>query len=219
MSVRITYYVEVISSWCLWAEPAWADLQQRFAGRVEFDWKIALLGAEGMPASVAQEEWFYRRSGTVVRSPHRLDTGWMEPGLTEYLAPNCMAVAARDLGAKGDTVRLALAHAAMREGQKVAQWNVAAAVAAKASGLDADLLLAHARTAPVEKSVRDTTAEFKAFQIDQRPAFVVDSVIGDRAIFSGIWRPEPLVATVEAMLADAAAYASWRAHFGDPPKE
>ena len=219
MSVRVTYFVEVISSWCLWAEPAWAELQRRYEGRVEFDWKTALMDETGLPVSPAQEEWFYRRSGTIVRSPHMLRPEWMEPGIKEYLAPNCVAVAARDLGAKGDAVRLALAHAAMREGQLVGRWEVAAAVASKASGIDADMLLAHARTPQVEKAVRDMAAEFAAFQINQRPAFVVDSVIGDRAVFSGIWRAEPLIATIEAMLEDAAAYASWRAHFGDPPRE
>ena len=219
MSVRVTYFVEVISSWCLWAEPAWAELQRRYEGRVEFDWKTALMDETGLPVSRAQEEWFYRRSGTIVRSPHMLRPEWMEPGIKEYLAPNCVAVAARDLGAKGDAVRLALAHAAMREGQLVGRWEVAAAVASKASGIDADMLLAHARTPQVEKAVRDMAAEFAAFQINQRPAFVVDSVIGDRAVFSGIWRVEPLIATIDAMLEDAAAYASWRAHFGDPPRE
>lgn len=29
MSVRVTYFVEAISSWCHWAEPAWAELQRR----------------------------------------------------------------------------------------------------------------------------------------------------------------------------------------------
>ena len=65
--------------------------------------------------SRALEEWFYRRSGTIVRSPDMLRAEWMEPGIKEYFAPNGVAVAARDLGAKGDAVRLALAHAAMRE--------------------------------------------------------------------------------------------------------
>jgi hypothetical protein len=39
MNVKITYYLEVVSSCCLWAEPAWAELQRRYAGRVEFGWK------------------------------------------------------------------------------------------------------------------------------------------------------------------------------------
>ena len=41
MRVKITYYLEVISSWCYWAEPAWAELKRRYADKVEFGWKIA----------------------------------------------------------------------------------------------------------------------------------------------------------------------------------
>jgi hypothetical protein len=41
--------------------------------------------------------------------------------------------------------------------------------------------------------------------------------IGDRAVFSGTVRAEPLVAAIEAQLSDEAAYVSWRAHCGDPP--
>ena len=45
MPIRITYYLDVASSWCFWAEPAWAALKDRYAGRVDFDWKIALMDA------------------------------------------------------------------------------------------------------------------------------------------------------------------------------
>ena len=64
-----------------------------------------------------------------------------------------------------------------------------------------------------------STAEFHALQVTQRPTFVLDSNIGDRAVLSGFWRLEPLVAAIESMLADAAAYQSWKAHFGDPPAQ
>jgi predicted DsbA family dithiol-disulfide isomerase len=36
--MKVTYFLEVLSSWCFWAEPAWAELQRRYAGRVEFRW-------------------------------------------------------------------------------------------------------------------------------------------------------------------------------------
>jgi len=31
MSLKVTYYLEVISSWCYWAEPAWVELKRRYA--------------------------------------------------------------------------------------------------------------------------------------------------------------------------------------------
>jgi predicted DsbA family dithiol-disulfide isomerase len=218
MNIKITYYLDVTSSWCYWAEPAWAEWKQRYANApVEFEWQIALLDASSMSKSRAQAEWFYRRSGTIVQSPFMLDSGWLNPYQPEFPAPNCVAEAAKDFGAKDDVVRLALAEAAMRRGQKVADWNVCVDVAAKAMALDAELLLAKAQSREIETRVRATTAAFHALQVTQRPTFVLDSNIGDRAVFSGFWRLEPLAAAVDSMLADAAAYDSWKAHFGDPP--
>lgn len=220
MNLKITYYLDVVSSWCYWAEPAWAELKQRYAkSPVEFEWQIALLDGSSMSKSREQVDWFYRRSGTIVRSPFRLHSGWLDPVLPEFLAPNCMAEAAKDFGAVDDRVRLGLMEAAMREGQKVADWSLSAAIAAKAAGLNEAALLAKARSTEIEKRVRSSTAAFHALQVTQRPAFVLDSNIGDRAVFSGFWRLDPLVAAIESMLADAAAYLSYKAHFGDPPAQ
>lgn len=215
--IRVTYYLDVVSSWCWWAEPAWTEIKERYAGRAEFGWKTTLIPADALPASVAQEEWFYRRSGVITRSRYMLNGDWLEPGLGEYLAPNAVAEAAKDFGVTDDRVRLAIAHAAVREGRKVGRWEIAAEAGAAGAGLDAAKLLARAKSSVVEQRVRAGTAEFHALQVTQRPAFVVEDAIGDRAVLSGLWTAAPLIALIEAMLADAAAYAAWRAHFGDPP--
>ena len=218
MSIKVTYYLDVTSSWCYWAEPAWAELKQRYASvTVEFDWKIALLDESGMSKSREQAEWFYRRSGTIVGSPFMLNSGWLDLWMPEFLPPNCVAEAAKDFGVNDDRVRLALMEAAMREGEKVAQWQVCATIAAKAAALNEASLLAKARSPEIEQRVRETTAEFHKLQVTQRPTFVTESNIGDRAVLSGIWRSPALIAVIESMLSDAAAYASWKAHFGSPP--
>ena len=217
--MKITYYLEVISSWCFWAEPAWVELKERYAGRVEFGWKIALIDASGFPVSREQCDWFYRRSGTAMRSPFMLNSGWFEAGMKEYLAPNLVAEAAKDFGITDDRVRLAIAHAALREGRKVGQWEISAEVAAAAAGLDAAKLLARAKLPAVEARARATTAEFYALQVTQRPTFRLENAIGDRAVFSGLANLTPLAAALDAMLADAANAASYAAHFGGvPPK-
>lgn len=217
--MKITFYLEVVSSWCYWARPAWAELQRRYAGRVEFGWKIAKMRAEDWPASRAQCEWFYRRSGMVRRSPFMLNAGWFEPfNPRRYAAASYVAEAGRDFGINDDRLWLALSDAADREGLKVCQMDVAAEVGAKAAGLDAVKLKARAESAEVAARIEASTREFFAHQIDQRPAFVITNAIGDKAVFSGLVHLEPLVATIEAMFSDEAAYASHRAHYGDPPK-
>lgn len=216
-SIRIVYYLEVVSSWCHWAEPAWAELRRRYSGLIDFEWRIALIDASGLPRSREHAEWFYRRSGVIARSPRMLNSGWLEPGRKEYLEPNLVAEAAKDLGITDDRARLAISRAALLEGRPVGQWKVAVEAAAAATGLDADLLEAHARTPAVERRVRETTGEFHQLQVTQRPTFLLENTIGDRAVLSGMVALEPLVSVIEAMLEDARAYASWDAHFGPPP--
>jgi predicted DsbA family dithiol-disulfide isomerase len=83
--------------------------------------------------------------------------------------------------------------------------------------LETAQLLRKAQTREIEQRVRKSTAEFHAFQVTQRPAFLLENNIGDRAIFSGLVRTAPLVAVIDALLADATAYESYAAHHGNPP--
>ena len=219
MPITVTDYLDVVSSWCFWSEPTWAELKKRYEDRVDFQWKIALMDPSGLPTSREQEQWFYRRSGMIMRSPFMLNTDWYDPSLPEWLAPNCVAQAAKDFGVTDDRVRLALARAALRDGKKISGWEVAAQIGAEAGDIDPSKLLERARSPASENRVRASTAEFHALQVTQRPAFVIDTEIGDRTIFSGVVKLEPLTAIIDSMLDDAAAYAAHKAHFGDPPKK
>jgi predicted DsbA family dithiol-disulfide isomerase len=152
-----------------------------------------------------------------MRSPFKLDASWIEPGRAEYLEPNCVAEAARDLGVEDDRAWLALSHAELREGKKINVWEIAAQIAADATGLDRAQLLERAKSPEIEKRLRQSTAEFHALQVTQRPTFVIDSPIGDRAVFSGFAKAAPIAATLDAMLDDIVGYQAYAAHFGEPP--
>src|SRR6266513_670398 len=219
MVITVTDYLDVVSSWCFWSEATWAELKKHYGGRVEFQWKIALMDPSGLPTSREQEQWFYRRSGMMMCSPFMLNTDWYDPSLPEWLAPNCVAEAAKDFGFPDDRVRLGLARAALRGGKKIGDCAVSARIGAEAGGIDTGKLLERARSAEIEQRVRASTAEFHALQLSQRPAFVIDTEIGDRAIFSGVVKIKPLTATIDSMLDDAVVYAAHKAHFGEPPKK
>ena len=130
-----------------------------------------------------------------------------------------MVEAARDFGFNGDEIRLAVARAALREGRKIGDLAIAVAAAVEAADgkLETKKLEAAAQSDAVRARVDASTKDFFAHQIDQRPAFVLTDAIGDKAVFSGLVRLAPLVATIDAMLADTAAYASHEAHYGKPP--
>jgi predicted DsbA family dithiol-disulfide isomerase len=220
VAMKVTYFVEVLSSWCYWFQPRWEALKARYADRgVEFEWRITLMSPGDFPVSRAQCDWFYRRSGgTVMRSPFMLNSGWMEDARQgHYEVPNLVAEAGKDFGVTDDRVRWAIATAALREGVKVGDLATAVRVAAKAARLDARKLKAAAESKSVRARVDASTAEFHAHQIAQRPAFILTDPIGDKAVFAGLVALEPLAATIDAMLADTAAYAAHRAHHGEVP--
>lgn len=155
-----------------------------------------------------------------MRSPVMLNSGWFDrdPG-DSYDNPSLVAEAARDFGFSDDTVRLALARAALVDGRKVAKMSESVAIAAKAGKIPAAKLRARAESAAVRARVEASTAAFFSHQVSQRPAFILEDPIGDKAVFSGIVRLEPLAATLDAMLSDTAAYAAHKAHFGPTPKD
>src|SRR2546430_11918460 len=140
----------------------------------------------GLPTSGKQGQWFYRRSGMMMRSPFMLNTDWYDPSLPEWLPPNCVAEAAKDFGFTDDRVRLALANAALREGKKVSEWEIAVEIGAAAASVEKKTLLERARSAGIEKRGCGSTAEFHAPQITQRPAFLIHPEIGHRGLFSGV---------------------------------
>jgi predicted DsbA family dithiol-disulfide isomerase len=160
MQITVTDYLDVVSSWCFWSEATWAELKRHYDGRVEFQWKIALMDPSGLPTSREQEGWFYRRSGMMMRSPFMLSTDWYDPSLPEWLAPNCVAEAAKDFGFVDDRVSLALSHAALREGKMVSDWEIAAEIGANAGKIDKKKLLDHARSPDVESEFEHRPQNF-----------------------------------------------------------
>ena len=218
--VKVTYYVEVLSSWCNLAEPAWDEAKSQFPDEVSFDWAIALMNPDGVPVSRDQADWFYRRSAHIAQSGYVMNSGWFEvtrAGI--YLAPNLVAEAARTLGATGDNVRRALTAGALRDGHRIGEMDISVAIASSVSGIDPERLRERATDPTTEARVRASTDAFHATGATQRPTFVVTSKIGDLAVMSGFYRSAALTGAITAMLSDARAYRDYGAVHGDPPAE
>ena len=213
--VSVTLYLEVISSWCFHTDAAWDEIRMRYSHEASFEWRIALMDATAYPASREQADWFYRRSGTIVGAQWILNSGWLDSRAPDgFVVPNLVAEASRSLGVGDDHVRRAIANAALRDGRAVGDLDVAVAIASEASGLNRDAL----RTASLDPQTRvtleESTREFHAMGATQRPTWVIESEIGDRAMLSGTWRAAPVIAVLEAMIADVRAYRSHAAHYG-----
>jgi predicted DsbA family dithiol-disulfide isomerase len=208
--VKLFYYLDVLSSWCFYAEPQLERVRAKYGSRLTYDWRISLV--TDLPVGREQVEWFYNRSGSI--SGTHLNPDWCQGPYTS-LDANLAAEAARDLGFHDDRVRLALARAALVQGVPIYHKTVAADVVASVTGEAPERILALMDDVSVKERVKRGGEEFAAFHIDQRPGFVLRDTIGDTAIFSGIWSSEPLDSTIGAMLSDVDKYAKYAAN--NPP--
>ena len=87
--LNVTYYLDIISSWCYYSESTWNLLKEKFGDVATFDWQIALIPEKGLPDTREEEEWYYRRSGTMVQWPTMLNGAWWEPGIKEVHRTQC----------------------------------------------------------------------------------------------------------------------------------
>jgi predicted DsbA family dithiol-disulfide isomerase len=209
-AIKLTYYLDVLSSWCFVVEGALAQLRKELGPRLEVDWRLAyLFGGGPMGYGPEMNAWFYRRTGSI--SGVKLNPTWKESADETTWFANLATQATRELGVTDDRVRLAMSRAAMVDGRHVGRRDVTVQVAAEASGLpilEIERAMNDPRTA---QALEKSTQEYKALGVRVQPAFMLRNDIGDTAILSGLYRYETLAACADEMLAAADGYAAYGA--------
>jgi predicted DsbA family dithiol-disulfide isomerase len=209
-AVKIIYYLDVLSSWCTFAEDALEKVRAKFGLDLDCEWRLAVL-RESKPLGYSNEDlaWYYARSKSMTGI--QLNDVWLESRSDNTWYPNLVAEAARSLGAVDDKVRLALAKAGMIDGQHVQHRDVAERIAAAASSLDLARLHKAVDDPAVAERIRATTAEYRALPVTVVPTFLISNEIGDVNLLSGAFRYEHIAECVKHLLADAKAYAAFNA--------
>ncbi len=211
--MHLTYFFDVCSMWCALGDEIVAGLCHQYGSRLQVTWKIALInGGQPLEADPEQELWYYDRCEFV--TGRRFNHRWLEKKTQSTWVPNSLIAAAWRFG-QGQAVHRALKSAAMERGEPILQRSLALRLAAEASGIAVETLENLLDDPSLAAELLDSFAEFESYRIDQRPAFVLRSEIGDTAVFSGIYRPEPIFAAVEAMLHDENKYLQHAASY--PP--
>jgi predicted DsbA family dithiol-disulfide isomerase len=202
--VQLTYFYDVCSMWCALGDEVLAKIREQYGQRVPITRKIALINeGEPMDAGPEQERWFYDRCE--VATGRRFDHRWIEKsGQTTWL-PNRIIHIAEKLG-KGPEVLEALKLEGLTKGRFILRHDVALDIAAAASGIERAKFESHLDDPATIEELRATTAEFSTLHVNQRPTFLIRSAIDDIAIFSGLYRPEPILSALAAMIADEDSY-------------
>jgi len=206
--VRLTFYGDVLSIWCLLAEDALAQLESQYPAGVEFEWKLAMIErGRAMGNTPAAERWYYDRCAYV--TGRQFNPEWIDDiDSTSYFA-NAAVEATRLLGVTDGSVRRAMALAACVDGRKVCHEAEAIAVAAEASGFRDDRIRAALHDARVAQRLNAASAEFEALGADLRPTIFITNAIGDKVLLVGVYRFEPIKSSLEALLHDELAYSTF----------
>jgi len=203
--MKATFYLDVLSLWCLYAMRSVEGLEQEFGRSLDVGWCAApIRGDAPLGYGLAESAFFYRRGEAITGA--RLDPGWSEGQLTGTREANLAALAAAELGHQSIAVPAALMRAAMEDGRKVARRDVAVQVVAEATGLDPQAVDEAMDRPDVIARLGAGNAAMRAYGVDQRPTLVFENAIPDRAILSGLWAYEPMAAVVRAMLRDEERY-------------
>jgi predicted DsbA family dithiol-disulfide isomerase len=212
-SVKLVYYLDVLSSWCLIAEDAVARVRRGFGQKVDVEWRIAAL-RDPLGYTPEQLAWYYRRTESVTGV--RLDPDWLTSKSDGTRIANLAAEAARSLGCDDDRVRLALARGAMTDGRRTCDRDVAVDVAAEAGSLARGALERAMDDPRTADRIRATSEEYAALRVGVRPTFALTNGIGDVCVLSGCWRYDELAASVGGLLDDESGYENFMAAHPPP---
>ena len=214
-ALHLTYYVDVLSSWCFVAEPALAAVREKYADRLAYEWRIAFLFNGGpMGYSPQLSAWQYRRNKSV--SGMTLNPAWRESANDTTWWANLATEAARGLGVTDDRVRLAISRAAMADGEHVGRRDVAVDVAVRAGGLDRAELEREMDRPRTAERMWTSTNDYRGMRLDVLPVFLLRDSIGDTAVLSGLFQTATLLRCADEMIAAVDGYASYGAANPEP---
>jgi 2-hydroxychromene-2-carboxylate isomerase len=204
--MKATVIFDVLSHWCVAAWPAYEALAEKLGSS-----NVELLMApvhNGFSPGYTPETlaWFFKRGtrayGTVLRSD------WYESNTTTTLWANAAVVAAAALGADPPSVARGAMEAAMKNGEKLGRREVAVAAVARIAGIDAKRLDAQIDRAETGAALNEGNAALARWGCAERPSWRIENANGDFIVMQGIWNAAPLLACVDALTADEAAYAA-----------
>jgi predicted DsbA family dithiol-disulfide isomerase len=202
--------------WCALGDEVLAAISKRYGSRVPIVRKIALINdGKPMAAGLEQEKWYYDRCDLV--TGRRFNHNWIEKSGQTTWVPNAVIQAGESLG-HGDAVREILKTEGLMQGKPILRLEVALALAAKAAGISPAELARAVNDVKTAEAIKAGTAEFSLLPANQRPTFLLRSGIEDTALLSGIYRPEPVFAAIEAMISDEDAYDRFRASYPPIPE-
>ena len=211
--MKVTAFVDVLSHWCLAAQPALDALRATLADDVTVEIVFAPVGdGASVDFSNAAEAWFYTR-GTLAYGT-KLDPSWCEDETSVTWHANAAVAAAVTLGANAVELAPRVSRAAMVDGALLGREDEAVRIVSALTGVAADKLRETMRGDAVVRALHDGNARLAANGCAERPSWALVNDIGDHAALQGVWQAEAILPLARALLDDERAYR----RAGPPPQ-
>jgi predicted DsbA family dithiol-disulfide isomerase len=203
--MKVTAFVDVLSHWCLAAQPALDALRATLADDVALEVVLAPV-SDGAPDGIrqAQEAWFYKR-GTLAYGTE-LDPSWCENEATATWHANAAVAAGVVHGANPIVLGRRVSRAAMVDGLLLGRESEAVRTVAKYTGVDEGTLRETMRSDAVVQALHAGNARLAAIGCAERPSWELVNDNGDRAVLQGVWQAEAILPLARALLEDERAY-------------
>jgi predicted DsbA family dithiol-disulfide isomerase len=213
LGMKVTAFVDVLSHWCLAAQPAIDALRATLADDVELEIVHAPLG-DGAPAGVTHEAeaWFYTR-GTLAYG-RELDPGWCEGLQTTTWHANAAVAAGISFGANPIVLGRRVSRAAMVDGLMLGREAEAIRAVAKFTGVDDQALRDAMHSAKIIDQLHAGNARLAEIGCAERPSWELVNANGDRAVLQGVWQAEAILPLARGLLDDERTYR----RAGPPPR-
>jgi len=174
-------------------------IEKKYGNRLRVEWKIAQLFDFGpLPYTREQLAWYYARTAKITGV--QMNAAWVDTPDATTMHANQAAEAARTLGVTDMRLVRALNRANVIDGKPLGRREPAIDEAARLSGLDRAELDRVMRDPATAERIKQTTTEFEALNLPQRPSYVLRNPTGDLALLSGIYTFESLDAVIGEML-------------------
>jgi 2-hydroxychromene-2-carboxylate isomerase len=203
--MKVTAYVDVLSHWCLAAQPALDALRATLADDVALEIVLAPVG-DGAPIGFTheQEAWFYTRGTCAYGS--ELNPAWCEGPATTTWHANAAVAAGVSFGAHPVELGHRVSRAALVEGLLLGREDEAVRAVAAITGVDETSLRGRMRSEAIGAALRAGNARLAAAGCAERPSWELVNGNGDRAVLQGVWQAEAILPLARALLDDERAY-------------
>jgi predicted DsbA family dithiol-disulfide isomerase len=200
--MRVTAFVDVLSHWCLAAQPALEALRATLADDVALEVVFAPVAAVGF--THVAEAWFYER-GTLAYGT-RLNAAWCEDESTSTWHANAAMAAAVAGGANPVELAPRVSRAAMVDGALLGREDEVVRVVSRLAGVAGSTLRAAMHGDAVVSALHAANARLAAIGCAERPSWELVNANGDKAVLQGIWQAEAILPLARGLLDDERAY-------------